>query len=151
MKTNNTLYNEQLDCCCCCYCCCYSNSPPVQSPIIPPWQPSANHIPNMDSTCSCCSCNSSSIIEEEAQSPTTPIISQSEKFKQKKLHAIQELQQTERDYVLDLSHLVQVSWLLLFHPLKKIPLPLYPLTNSDLHCSVYKYYLVNNGLQQDTN
>ncbi|GAA5804333.1 hypothetical protein HPULCUR_009820 [Helicostylum pulchrum] len=61
----------------------------------------------MDSTCSCCSCNSSSIIEEEAQSPTTPIISQSEKFKQKKLHAIQELQQTERDYVLDLSHLVQ--------------------------------------------
>ncbi|KAG2237990.1 hypothetical protein INT48_002552, partial [Thamnidium elegans] len=59
----------------------------------------------MDSTCSCCSCNSSSIIEEE-QSPT-PIISQTEKFKQKKLHAIQELQQTERDYVLDLSHLVQ--------------------------------------------
>lgn len=63
----------------------------------------------MDSTCSCCSCNSSSIIEEEEQSPI-PIISQPEKFKQKKLHAIQELQQTERDYVLDLSHLVQVSW-----------------------------------------
>ncbi|GAA5811726.1 hypothetical protein MFLAVUS_005167 [Mucor flavus] len=60
----------------------------------------------MDSTCSCCSCNSSSIIEEEEQSPI-PIISQPEKFKQKKLHAIQELQQTERDYVLDLSHLVQ--------------------------------------------
>lgn len=110
MKSNNILHDEQAIhscCCCCCYCCCYNQS-------------ATNHIhaPNMESICSC-SCSISSNQEEEKEEistgHTTPIdmkIQQQEpieKLKKKKLLAIEELLQTERDYVQDLSHLVEVT------------------------------------------
>lgn len=107
------------------------------SESLPPWLPSPTDAndrlsPNMDSICSCCSCTSSienikptteTVEEDEEESPstgcTTPIdlkIIDSnnlpdtiEKNKKKKLHALEELLQTERDYVQDLSYLVEVS------------------------------------------
>lgn len=124
--------------CCCCHCCCYNNGiteEQNQSLDIPPWSPSPTNdyknIPNIESICSCCSCISIKEAidmkeeeeeEEEEELPstgcTTPIdlkVSENttldtiEKSRKKKLHAIEELLQTERDYVQDLSHLVEVS------------------------------------------
>ncbi|KAL9548225.1 hypothetical protein MBANPS3_005787 [Mucor bainieri] len=107
-----------------------SSSPPPQ---IPPWSsfspPSPCDVkPTLDSICSCCSCISNDqdtpAQAEDEQEPeghhstgcTTPTmddhqlktIDAADKLQRKKMHAIEELLQTERDYVQDLSYLVQV-------------------------------------------
>lgn len=122
----NNHHVQQNCCCCCCYCCCYhqqSSSDNNNAPQIPPWSHSNQQVlqkPTLDSTCSCCSCISNDqdkpVQEDEDNSTgrTTPIDLRmtddtAEKFKRKKMHAIEELLQTERDYVQDLSYLVQVS------------------------------------------
>ncbi|CEJ02855.1 hypothetical protein RMCBS344292_16849 [Rhizopus microsporus] len=85
-------------------------------PSIPPWQIVVAQpvlIETKDSFCSCCSCLSS-ISEGREQPSDGPSLEQptmspdEEKMTKKKLHAIDELLQTERDYVQDLSHLVEV-------------------------------------------
>lgn len=120
---------QQSCCCCCCYCCCYTNKQQQQQNSsssnqniiqqqIPPWLPSSPNAikPMIDSICSCCSCISNEHEEEISTRCTTPIdlklsttaADNIEKLRKKKLHAIEELLQTERDYVQDLSYLVQV-------------------------------------------
>ena len=105
-----------------------SSSPPP--PQIPPWSsfspPSPCDIkPTLDSICSCCSCISNDQDKPvEAQEDhhstgcTTPTIDDhalkttdaaADKLRKNKMHAIEELLQTERDYVQDLSYLVQVK------------------------------------------
>lgn len=111
--------------------CSSSSNQPVS---IPPWIPNnckSTQIPNIDSICSCCSCISSIDERQKLQEEdillslpstgcTTPIdpkvlreeeniTPDIEKLRKKKLHAIEELLQTERDYVQDLSYLVEVS------------------------------------------
>lgn len=105
--------------------------PWLPPPPPPPTDANDRLSPNLDSICSCCSCTSSiedikptteAVEEDEEESPstgcTTPIdlkIVDSnnlpdiiEKTRKKKLHALEELLQTERDYVQDLSYLVEV-------------------------------------------
>lgn len=108
MKSNNTLHDEPIHaCCCCCYCCCYTSTNQINSP----------HIESI------CSCSLSSNSEEVSTGQTTPIDLKPptpppppqqqkeplEKLMRKKVHAMEELLQTERDYVHDLTHLVQVT------------------------------------------
>lgn len=104
-----------------------SSSPPPQ---IPPWSsfspPSPCDVkPTLDFICSCCSCISNDQDKPiEAQEDhhstgcTTPTIDDhvlkttdaaADKLQKNKMHAIEELLQTERDYVQDLSYLVQVK------------------------------------------
>lgn len=140
----NQLHANNSDYCCCCCCCCYSNDQThhhqqqQQNEII-----SAN-----DSYCSCCSCESS--IEEAPFSYVAPIEPKTpdDKVLKKKHHAIEELLQTERDYVQDLSHLVEVSLHsfppLLFYKNKKIiyicifPLFIYSVKVIHVFFSTYK-------------
>ncbi|CAO3703328.1 unnamed protein product [Rhizopus stolonifer] len=75
-------------CCCCCYCCFQSNESAQQISLPALFKTS--------DSCSCCSCLEDTIDPDE------------EKFNQKKTHAIEELLQTERDYVDDLNHLSKV-------------------------------------------
>lgn len=106
--------------------------PPLPPPAPLPTDANDRLSPNMDSICSCCSCTSSienikptteAVEEDEEYLPstgcTTPIDLKRndsnnlsdviEKTRKKKLHALEELLQTERDYVQDLSYLVEVS------------------------------------------
>lgn len=108
---------ESTCCCCCCHCCFQINNNNIMQPSIPPWQiiiATPVLIETTDSFCSCCSCLSS-ISEGREQPLDGPSLEQptmspdEEKMTKKKLHAIDELLQTERDYVQDLSHLVEVS------------------------------------------
>ncbi|GAN04811.1 phosphatidylinositol 3,4,5-trisphosphate-dependent Rac exchanger 1 protein-like [Mucor ambiguus] len=110
-----------------------SSSSPPPPPQIPPWSsfspPSPCDVkPTLDSICSCCSCIShdqdTPTQAEDEQEPenqhstgcTTPTMDEhhlkmteaADKLQRKKMHAIEELLQTERDYVQDLSYLVQV-------------------------------------------
>lgn len=75
---------------CCCCCCCSSNCC---------FQFSSNQslIKSKDSCC--CSCLDEPLANECIQ------LSDNEKTNKKKMHAIDELLQTERDYVYDLNHL----------------------------------------------
>ncbi|KAI7893499.1 Dbl homology domain-containing protein [Mucor mucedo] len=114
MNSNNILHDEPIHscCCCCCYCCCYKSANQITSP-------------NMESICSCSGSISSNSEEKEEEEEevstgnTTPIDPKSsqepvEKLLRKKVHAMEELLQTERDYVHDLTHLVQVCLEVLF-------------------------------------
>ncbi|EIE78977.1 hypothetical protein RO3G_03682 [Rhizopus delemar RA 99-880] len=78
---------------CCCCCCCSSNCC---------FQFSSNQslIKSKDSCC--CSCLDEPLANECIQ------LSDNEKTNKKKIHAIDELLQTERDYVYDLNHLTKV-------------------------------------------
>ncbi|KAI8644125.1 hypothetical protein BD408DRAFT_363593 [Parasitella parasitica] len=128
--------NVEQNCCCCCYCCCCAEYQLQQQPEqqkstssgsrsnqrIPPWFPSTTNSsmkPTMESACSCCSCISNEEEDDEEEDEvstrcTTPIdlniqtTDNIDKLRKKKLHAIEELLQTERDYVQDLSYLVQI-------------------------------------------
>ena len=107
-----------MNCCCCCcyYCCSHQFKTPLSS-----WTVS------LDSSCSCCSCISTNDQEQETQDASAKVLQSSrgtlliddkniqqesnepEKMQKKKLLAIEELLQTEHDYVQDLFYLVQVS------------------------------------------
>ncbi|KAI8335231.1 hypothetical protein BD560DRAFT_414204 [Blakeslea trispora] len=103
-------------CCCCCYsCCCHQFKTPLSSWTI-----------SLDSLCSCCSCISANEQAQEKQVTSTKVVQsfrdttptddqyiqqendEPEKMQKKKLLAIEELLQTEHDYVQDLFYLVQV-------------------------------------------
>ncbi|KAI8375102.1 hypothetical protein EDC96DRAFT_345545 [Choanephora cucurbitarum] len=117
---NSTALSESsivMNCCCCCcyYCCSHQFKTPLSS-----WTVS------LDSSCSCCSCISTNDQEQEVQDASTKVLQSSrdtmliddkniqqesnepEKMQKKKLLAIEELLQTEYDYVQDLFYLVQV-------------------------------------------
>jgi hypothetical protein len=79
--------------------------------------------PISESYCSCCCSsfeeeghNSSSTIcttPNDTTAALSPTCEDNEKSRGKKVHAIEELLQTERDYVQDLSHLVEVIFIYL--------------------------------------
>ncbi|KAI9276551.1 Dbl homology domain-containing protein [Sporodiniella umbellata] len=111
MNPAHYILNDQ-QCCCNCFQLDKKNIDyQVINPVI---------IQAVGSCCSCCSCLS--IPEEESNTPIEYDSGQ-ESITRKKRHAIDELLQTERDYVLDLNHLAQVClqtlsrqpWILLDH------------------------------------
>ncbi|KAI9275350.1 hypothetical protein BY458DRAFT_546317 [Sporodiniella umbellata] len=92
-----TLHGTDPSHCHSCQCCCfqfYEFSHQIPSPGL---------IRTSD-TCSCCSCFASDDNDDQ-EYVTNP---DEENFNKKKSHAIEELLQTERDYVDDLSHLSEV-------------------------------------------
>jgi hypothetical protein len=121
-----SLHDTEYCSCNCCCCCFPQHRHCQQEQQHQSWIP--NQVTNTDSICSCCSCISSiderQKLQEELSLPstgcTTPIdpkvlreeentTPDIEKLRKKKLHAIEELLQTERDYVQDLSYLVEVQ------------------------------------------
>ncbi|KAI7907679.1 uncharacterized protein BX663DRAFT_491691 [Cokeromyces recurvatus] len=126
--------SEYCCCCCCCYCSCVTSpkqqlNDKDQQNLVSPWL--SDTMSKISSIHSCYNCIFSTKSENtEGNEIDTPLLSSSiectvpvnsnmlgekedsiidlEKLKNKKLHAITELLQTEHDYVQDLTYLVNV-------------------------------------------